>query len=190
MVVQAPSPLFSSLKISQHHTKNLTMIFGESFSIEDNDTDNLTPPLPCLLFKGLWLSTFIMSASPASWRCLLIPHLEVQPCLSFHGRIFHPLQFLSPGKVLHTLRDGTGLPRLPQHILSGHSFVVAPQTPGAAFRLRRLPPPPAAPCRLHHQSPPLCGTPPPRFTWGFPPFTPLDVEGYTTPLAAASFLTT
>ena len=126
MVVQAPSPLFSSLKISQHHTKNLTMIFGESFSIEDNDTDNLTPPLPCLLFKVLWLSTFIMSTLPAFWRCLLIPPPGSATLLEFSRSHYSPFAVPFPWKgSAHTTRRHGSTPLASFHSV-GSLFCCGP----------------------------------------------------------------
>ena len=65
--------------------------------IEINSTDNLTPTYrPCFLSRGLWLSASLLVPRLHS---LVLPaslHLTNAPFFEFYGRIFHPLQFLSP----------------------------------------------------------------------------------------------
>lgn len=84
--------------------------------------------------------------------------------MSFRGRVFHPLTFLSPREDCYSHLDGTGLSCQPHPILSGRHFVMALQTSGAAFRHQ---PPPHYRRRSrqrHHLCPAWTqsgGTPPP-----------------------------
>jgi hypothetical protein len=90
--------------------------------------------------------------------CLPFPHPKCDHTLSFCGRIFHPLLFLFPDEEQYTPYDGTGLPRQPHPTLSGHSFVVALQTHGAAFGVSRLPLHRGPPYAVHTTSLPSNGS--------------------------------
>ena len=135
--------------------------------------DNLIPTdRPCFLSRVLWLSPSLLAPHLHS---LVLPaslYLTNAPSFEFYSRIFHPLQFLSPRQVLHTPQETTGLPRCFHSPLSGHSFVVARRTQGAAISSTQAAHPPllcAALCRRHHLKPATGGTPPPLFTWGILP---------------------
>ena len=105
--------------------ENLTMIFGgDSYRRKLNGQPQ--PHLQTMLSpRGPLVITFIPGASPALFGVAC--HYPPLKCtvLEFYGRIFHPLQFLSPIEVLHTLQRVTGLPCYFHSLLSGHSFVVA-----------------------------------------------------------------
>ena len=75
--------------------------------------------------------------------------------LSFHGRIFHLLLFLSSSEVQHTAIDGTGLPCRPHPFLSGSPFLGGPFIHWSPlFSISRPPPLPAAfHNRQHHLKP-------------------------------------
>jgi len=128
------------------------MIFGESISIEDNDTDNLTPPLPCLLFKGLWLSTFIMGTSPVFWRRLPIPHLRLRPCFEFSRAHFPPsaVPFSWIGSANTTRRHGSTPLASPHPV--GPLFCCGPSNTWRRFSLKSPHHTTAGGlARLHHQ---------------------------------------
>ena len=88
-------------------------------------------------------------------------HYPPLKCTVFesYSRIFHPIQCLSPRKVLHTLRKVTGLPCYLHSLLSGHSFVVA-LLPMAPLLSLKPPSPPAPPGPSPGATPVLSGLSP------------------------------
>ena len=109
----------------------------------------LTPCEPVVI-------TFIAGTLPALFGVAChCPPLKCTVC-EFYGRIFHPLQFLSPGGVLHTLQKVIGLPCYFHTPLLGHSFVVA-LLPMAPLLSPKPPPPPAPPGPSPGATPVLSG---------------------------------
>ena len=92
---------------------------------------------PC----GPLVITFIPGTSPALFGVAC--HFSPLNCTFFesYGRIFHSLQFLSPGEVLHTQRKVTGLRCYFHSLLSGHSFVMALLPMATLLSLKPSPPP-------------------------------------------------
>src|SRR5437660_5517061 len=104
------------------------MIFGGEFLSKLIEWRTSPPLLPCLLFKGLWLSPHRGHLACTPRHCLPTPTSEQDCALSFHGHVHHLRLFLSPGEDQYTAFWDTCLPHQSLTPLSGHSFM-ALQTP-------------------------------------------------------------
>ena len=106
--------------------------------------------------RGPLVITFIPGTSPALFGVAC--HCPPLKCtvFEFYGHIFHPLQFLSPTGVLHTLQKVTGLPCYFHSPLWSNSFVMA-FLPSAPLLSLKPPPPPAPPGPSPGATPVLSG---------------------------------
>ena len=145
----------------------------------------LTPCRPVVI-------TFIPGTSPALFGVAC--HCPPLKCtvFEFYGRIFHPVQFLSPRGVLHTLQKVTGRPCYFHSPLSGHSFVVA-LLPMAPLLSPKPPAQPAPPGPSPGATPVLSGLSPGTsdrpYSPGAPYLSPSCLlEGESLPLLLPSSL--